>query len=121
MNQCVVDSSWEFTHARELDKNKDVLAWVKNEHLGFNVTYMDEQGKQRTYIPDFIVKLSNGDHLILEVKGIKKKRDIQKWNFMGNWCKAVSEDLKKKWHFKISRDSTGGQVHRIIDEIFKKG
>ena len=121
MNQCVVDSSWEFTHARELDKNKNVLAWVKNEHLSFNVAYMDEQGKQRTYIPDFIVKLSNGDHLILEVKGIKKKRDIQKWNFMKNWCKAVSEDLKKNWHFKISQDSTGGQVHRIIDEIFKKG
>ena len=117
INQCVVDSSWEFTHARELDKNKEVLTWVKNDHLGFNIDYMDEKGKMRNYTPDFIVKLSNGDHLILEVKGIKKKRDINKWGFMRNWCKAVSEDLKKNWHFKISQDSTGGQVHRIIDEI----
>ena len=120
INQCVVDSSWEYTHARELDKNKNVLAWVKNEHLGFNIAYMDEHGKQRSYIPDFIIKLSNGDHLILEVKGTKKKRDIQKWNFMRNWCKAVSQDLKKNWHFKISQDSTGGQVHKIIDEILKR-
>ena len=119
MNQCVVDSSWEYTHARELDKNKEVLAWVKNDHLGFNVDYMDEKGKMRNYTPDFIVRLSNGDHLILEVKGIKKKRDIHKWDFMKNWCKAVSEDLKQDWHFKISQDSTGGQVHRIIDEILK--
>ncbi len=120
MNQCVVDSSWEYTHARELDKNKEVLAWVKNDHLGFNIDYMDEKGKMRNYTPDFIVRLSNGDHLILEVKGIKKKRDIQKWDFMKNWCKAVSEDLEQNWHFKISQDSTGGQVHRIIDEILNK-
>ena len=119
MNQCVVDSSWEYTHARELDKNKEVLAWVKNDHLGFNVDYMDEKGKMRNYTPDFIIKLSNGDHLILEVKGIKKKRDIHKWDFMRNWCKAVSKDLEQNWHFKISQDSTGGQVHRIIDEILK--
>ena len=120
MNQCVVDSSWEFTHARELDKNKEVLAWVKNDKLGFNIDYIDEKGNKRNYTPDFIVKLSNGDHFILEVKGIKKKRDIQKWVFMENWCKAVSENLKKNWHFKISQDSTGGQVHRIIDDILKK-
>ena len=119
MNQCVVDSSWEFTHARELDKNKKVLAWVKNDHLGFNIDYMDEKGKMRNYTPDFIIKLANGDHLILEVKGIKKKRDIQKWTFMRNWCEAVSQDLKQNWHFKISQDSTGGRVHRIIDEILR--
>ena len=120
MNQCVVDSSWEFTHARELDKNKEVLAWVKNDHLGFNIDYMDEKGKMRNYTPDFIVRLSNGEHLILEVKGIKKKRDIHKWDFMENWRKAVSGDLEQNWHFKISQDSTGGQVHRIIDEIVKR-
>ncbi len=120
INQCVVDSSWEYTHARELDKNKEVLAWVKNDHLGFNIDYMDEKGKMRNYTPDFIVRLSNGDHLILEVKGIKKKRDIHKWDFMKNWCKAVSESLEdQNWHFKISQDSTGGQVHRIIKEILK--
>ena len=121
INQCVVDSSWEYTHARELDKNKEVLAWVKNDHLGFNIGYMDEKGKIRSYTPDFIVKLPKGNFLILEVKGIKKKRDIHKWDFMRNWCKALSQSLEdQNWHFKISQDSTGGQVHRIIDEILKK-
>ncbi len=120
-NQCVVDSPWEYTHARELDRNKNVLAWVKNDHLGFNVSYRDENGKQRNYIPDFIAKLSNGDHLILEVKGVKKNRDINKWDFMHRWCKAISQSLENQnWHFKISQDSTGGQVHKIIDSILKK-
>jgi len=41
---------------------------------------------------------------------------------MKNWCKAVSQDLEdQNWHFKISQDSTGGQVHRIINEILKNG
>ena len=120
INQCVTDSAWEYTHARELDKNKKVQAWVKNDHLGFVIEYIDEKGKARKYTPDFIIRLSNGDHLILEVKGIKKKRDIQKWGFMKNWTKAISESLKKNWHFKISQDSTGGQIHRIIEEILGK-
>ena len=120
INQCVTDSSWEYTHARELDKNKEVQAWVKNDHLGFAIEYIDEKGKMRKYTPDFIARLSNGDHLILEVKGIRKKRDIQKWNFMKNWTKAVSQSLNKNWHFKISQDSTGGMVHKIIEEILGK-
>ena len=34
MNLCVVDSGWEHSHARELDKSKYVSAWVKNDKLG---------------------------------------------------------------------------------------
>ena len=120
LNQCVVDSPWEYTHARELDKNKKVLAWAKNDHLGFNIDYIDEKGRMRNYTPDFIIKLPNGKYLILEVKGIKKKRDILKWDFMKNWCKAVSQDLEdQNWYFKISQDSTGGQIHKLIDEILE--
>ena len=117
MNLCVVDSGWERTHAREIDKNKHVSAWVKNDRLGFEIAYIDEKGKQRMYIPDFIIELTNGDHIILEVKGIKKKRDIQKWDFMENWCKSVTDDLEQNWYFRISQDSTGGLVHRIIEKI----
>ena len=120
MNLCVIDSGWERSHARELDRNKYVQAWVKNDHLGFEIDYIDEKGKQRCYIPDFIIKLNNDEHIILEVKGIKKKRDIQKWDFMSHWCGAVSEDLDQTWHFETSQDSTGGLVHRIIDKIVLK-
>ena len=121
INQCVVDSSWEYTPARELDKNKKVLAWVKNDHLGFNVDYIDEKGKMRNYKPDFIARISQTDYLILEVKGIKKPRDIKKWDFMNNWCKAVSESLENQnWHFKISQDATGGAVHKLIEKVLNK-
>ena len=120
VNQCVADSSWEYAHARELDRNREVSAWVKNDHLGFTVDYIDGKGKMRKYTPDFVARLSSGDFMILEVKGIKKSRDIQKWDFMRNWTKAVSQSFKKNWHFKISQDATGGMVHKFIEGILKQ-
>ena len=34
INFCVYDSTWEASEAFELDHNRDVAAWVKNDHLG---------------------------------------------------------------------------------------
>ena len=58
MNLCVFDSTWEAAHARELDRNPAVIAWVKNDHLGFEIPYI-HGGALRNYTPDFIVKLKN--------------------------------------------------------------
>jgi type III restriction enzyme len=37
---CVFDSTWEASEAFELDHNPHVEAWVKNEHLGFEILYV---------------------------------------------------------------------------------
>ncbi len=117
MNLCVVDSNWELAHARELDRNEHVLSWVKNDkNLAFKIDYIDEQGTSRKYIPDFLIKLKNDQNIILEVKGIKKERDIKKWDFMTEWCKAVSEDLDEKWIFETSMDPTGRIIHQIVQK-----
>ena len=85
----------------------------------FDIDYIDEKGQMRKYTPDFIVQLPYKNYLILEVKGKQNARDIQKWDFMRHWCKAVSgsEDLEQKWSFYVSEDAAGGQVHTIIDKI----
>ena len=114
MNLCVIDSAWEAAHARELDRNRDVAAWVKNDHLGFEVPYV-HSGTLRVYIPDFIVKLTNNKHLILEVKGQKKDKDESKWEAMETWTKAVSQSEENgEWHFDVSQDPTGKKVHEIV-------
>ena len=114
MNLCVFDSTWEAAHARELDRNRYVAAWVKNDHLGFEVPYV-HSGALRVYIPDFIVKLANDEYLILEVKGLKKSKDESKWDFMETWTKAVSQDKDNgKWHFAVSQDPAGQRVHQIV-------
>ena len=120
MNLCVVDSAWEAAHARELDRNHNVKAWVKNDHLGFEIPYT-HNGSLRNYIPDFIVKVSEKVHLILEVKGIKKAQDESKWDYMKTWVKAIGQDEENgNWHFAASQDETGQEVHNIIERIIKK-
>jgi type III restriction enzyme len=37
INVCVYDSTWEASHAFELDRNEAVKSWVKNDHLGFDM------------------------------------------------------------------------------------
>ena len=116
LNRCVVDSAYELAHARELNKNPHVLAWAKNDHLGFEVQYV-HNGALFSYTPDFIARLSDGSHLILEVKGKKKPKDESKWERMKLWVKAVQQDEENgRWHFDVSFDETGQKVHEIIDK-----
>ena len=70
INLCVTDSTWEDSAGYILDRNADVRSWAKNDHLGFVVKYV-YGGMIRKYLPDFLVKLTNGNMLVLEVKGIE--------------------------------------------------
>ena len=68
INFCVYDSTWEASEAFALDHDENVEAWVKNDHLGFEVLYVFK-GVVRKYRPDFLIRLTNGKMLVLEVKG----------------------------------------------------
>ena len=119
MNVCVVDSSWEAKYAEELDKNDNVEAWVKNDHIGFAIPYF-HNGTFRYYHPDFVARLSHGYYLIIEVKGKKKDEDQSKWNAMNKWIRAINNDNKdEQWHFKVCQDETGQILHQIIEDILK--
>lgn len=39
INVCVYDSTWEASDAFVLDNNEEVSAWVKNDHIGFEILY----------------------------------------------------------------------------------
>src|SRR6185437_4074607 len=39
INFCVFDSGWEATEAFALERDPQVAAWAKNDHLGFEVIY----------------------------------------------------------------------------------
>ena len=102
INCCVFDSTWEASEAFELDRNPDVEAWVKNEHLGFEVLYIFN-GVVQKYRPDFIIRLKNGDHLILETKGQDTQQDKTKREFLDEWVRAVNEHGGfGKWQWAVS-------------------
>jgi len=103
INFCVYDSTWETTESYILDKNKQVFAWVKNDHLGFEVMY-NYQGVIRKYWPDFIVKLSNGVQLILETKGKDDDQNKVKRDFLDEWVRALNAHGGfGKWAWAVSR------------------
>ena len=68
INFAVYDSTWEASEAFILDHDENVDAWVKNDHLGFEILYVFK-GVVKKYRPDFIIRLKNGKMLVLGGQG----------------------------------------------------
>lgn len=90
INCCVFDSTWEASQAFELDRNFNVEAWVKNDHLGFEIFYIFE-GAVHKYRPDFIIRLRTGSFLILETKGKYTVKDEVLTSSLKQWIQAVNQ------------------------------
>jgi len=89
ISHCVFDSTWEASEAFELERNPLVEAWVKNDHLGFEILYLF-QGVVHKYRPDFLIRLSSGQFLVLETKGQDSQQDRTKREFLDEWIRAVN-------------------------------
>ncbi len=76
INWIVLDSDWEAEFCRVAESHPHVRAYVKNHNLGLEVPYRSGS-ETRTYIPDFIVLVDDGNgdddllHLIVEIKGYR--------------------------------------------------
>lgn len=104
VNFCVFDSTWEATTEFNLDRHPIVDAWVKNDHLGFEILYIFK-GVVRKYRPDFIIRLKTGSHLIVEVKGKDTQQDQAKREFLKEWVEAVNgHGGFGKWKWALSKD-----------------
>jgi type III restriction enzyme len=115
INFCVFDSLWEASEAYELDRNHNVAAWAKNDHLGFEISYVFE-GIIHKYRPDFLIRLSNGSHLILETKGQDTQKDKTKRDFLDEWVQAINQQGGfEKWKWAVSMNP------KDLAEILKGG
>ena len=113
INFCVFDSAWEATEAFVLDHNPAVGAWVKNDHLGFEVHYI-HRGVVRKYRPDFLIRLTSGGMLILETKGKDREQDKTKRQFLDEWVRAVNQHGGfGRWAWDMSTDP--GDIADILD------
>jgi type III restriction enzyme len=89
INFCVFDSTWEASEAYHLDRSPLVEAWVKNDHLGFEILYLFN-GVVQKYRPDFLIRLTSGATLVLEVKGQDSQQNQAKRQALGEWVDAVN-------------------------------
>jgi type III restriction enzyme len=104
INLCVFDSRWEASEAFELDRNSNVAAWVKNDHLGFEILCVFK-GVILKYRPDYLIRLTSGKMLIVEVKGQDSQQDKTKREFLSEWVKAVNQYAGfGEWAWDVSRN-----------------
>lgn len=89
INFVVYDSTWEASDAYVLDNSGEVEAWVKNDHLGFEIFYI-YRGVVRKYRPDFLVRLKGGEMLVLETKGQMTEQDKVKQKYLEEWIQAIN-------------------------------
>jgi type III restriction enzyme len=100
LNYVVQDSKWEQSAAYHLDTHARVVAFVKNQGLGLAIPYL-HNGGQHSYIPDFIARLDNGIHLVLEVKGHDDTA-------------AVKEQAAQRWVDAVNADGAYGEWRYVI-------
>jgi type III restriction enzyme len=103
INMCVYDSRWEANESLELDRSQNVRAWVKNDHIGFEITY-SFKGIIHKFRPDYLARLTKGKTLILEVKGQDDQQQQTKREFLSEWVRAVNgQGGFGQWTADVSR------------------
>jgi len=112
INVCVYDSAWEASDAFVLDDSNHVAAWAKNDHLGFEVLYV-YRGVVRKYRPDFLVRLTNGEMLVLETKGQDTEQDKVKRRYLEEWAQAVNAH-GGFGHWRCAVANAPGEIRDIL-------
>lgn len=115
LNYVVADTkTWEQAAAYFIDHHDKVAAFVKNQGLGFAIPYIDN-GQPHDYIPDFILRLKSGSHLILETKGYDETAPVKE-AAAHRWTSAVNaEGSFGSWRYDIAHDPR--DIPRMIDDI----
>jgi type III restriction enzyme len=95
VNYVVADTQeWEQGVAKRLEQMGEVLAYVKNQNLGFSIPY-EYQGVSHQYLPDFIAVLVMPDqsrlNLLIEVTGKKDdKKKVKVKTARELWVPAIN-------------------------------
>ena len=106
LNYHVLDSTWEGAFCRVAEAHPKVLAYVKNQNMGFEVPYR-HLAENKRYIPDFILLVDDGRgpadplHLIVEVKGFRGEDVKDKQAFAETYWIPGVNNLKRygRWDF----------------------
>jgi type III restriction enzyme len=104
ISHVVLDTAtWEASAAFYLEASPLVEAYARNDHLDLTVPY-EHGGAQHSFLPDFVVRLTDGTRLLLEVKGMEAEQDRQKYEAAKRWCEAVSNwGELGRWEFRDCR------------------
>lgn len=92
ISHAVADGTWEQYTMDALESERMagiVQSYAKNDHLGFQIQYL-WNGSRRRFIPDYLVRFTNGRTLVLEIKGQDSEQNRAKRAALDLWVKAVN-------------------------------
>jgi len=93
VSHVVTDSRWEHSVAYQLERNPNVISYVKNDHMDFEIPY-EFAGVTHGYRPDYIIRYKLNEtkelNIILEVKGYESEQDRAKQTAAKRWIDAVN-------------------------------
>jgi type III restriction enzyme len=114
ISHMVADSAWEQYAANLLETSKLATAYAKNDHLGFQIYYL-WNGARRRFIPDFLIRLTNGKTLALEIKGEDSEQNRAKRSALDAWAKGVnSKGGFGTWCWDVAFQPA--QIHDIVQK-----
>jgi type III restriction enzyme len=126
VNFVVADTdSWEQRAAKVFEALPEVESYVKNAFLGFEIPYTDKEGKDRKYLPDFLLRVrtpqGNTFNLIVEVTGFAKDKELKRYFVQNRWLPAVNAMAQKhggtwgtlSWHFVELTDDERFKNHLV--------
>ncbi len=109
LNQVVLDTAtWEQSAAFRLEQASQdsgpVAFYARNDHLECTVPY-EYLGASHVYLPDYLVRLKNGQTLILEIKGFEDDQTKAKHQAARRWVSAVNNwGTLGTWGFHVCRN-----------------
>jgi type III restriction enzyme len=78
------------TYAADQFEISDLVhSYAKIERLGYQIQYL-WNGSRRRFIPDFLVRLTNGKMLVLEIKGVDSEQNKAKRDALDLWVRGVN-------------------------------
>lgn len=121
INSVVLHSSWEADAVTVMDSpeaSEIVSCFARNDHLDLKVPY-EFMGINHGYEPDFLVRLTNGVTVLLEIKGHEHtaEQNNSKHQAARQWVTAVNnmkDEVFGQWAFLVCRD-----VEMLLPELAK--
>lgn len=100
-NMVPCDNDFEKSFAKFLDGAEDIKAFAKlPQPFGFSIDYVDFGMNLRSYYPDFAAIDSEGQHWLIETKGMESSEVSQKDAAAENWCENASALTETVWRYR---------------------
>jgi type III restriction enzyme len=113
-NKIIGDSHFELMFASYLENCEDIVSYIKNYFaVNFKLDYVNADGDISNYYPDFIVKVSDKNIVIVETKGNADLDVPLKTMRLKQWCEDINR-AQSKVHFDfVYVDMDGFEKYRL--------